>query len=163
MTTTQTRTQNSDLEERHDVGALSRRRRLAVASGAIHLHLWDLAYRHVKTLNALFLVQAIGTFVAAIVLLVTRHFLIAAGCALLMAGTIVGFLLAKTVGIFGFKLPYITTEAWIVLVIEAVAVSPAIYHRLAISQAAQQLDRQSDPAPGLHGAGRDAADPRSGR
>lgn len=29
---------------------------------------------------------------------------------------------AASVGIFGFKLPYITTEAWIVLVIEAVAV-----------------------------------------
>ena len=84
---------------------------LLVASGAIHLLLWDIAYRHVKTLNALFLVQAIGTVLAAIVLLVTRHFLIAIGCALLMAGTIVGF-----------KLPYITTEAWIVLAIEAVGV-----------------------------------------
>jgi hypothetical protein len=122
MTTTQTRTQSQSSQSGmmwvlYVVGAA-----LLVASGAIHLHLWDIAYRNVKTLNVLFLVQAIGTFVAAIVLLVTRHFLIAAGCALLMAGTIVGFILADTVGIFGFKLPYITTEAWIVLVIEAVAV-----------------------------------------
>ena len=29
---------------------------LLVASGLIHLHLWDIAYRHVKTLDALFLV-----------------------------------------------------------------------------------------------------------
>ena len=30
---------------------------LLVASGLIHLHLWDIAYRHVKTLDVLFLVQ----------------------------------------------------------------------------------------------------------
>ena len=122
MTTTQTRTQTQTSMAPMMWALFLICAGLLIASGAIHLHLWFLAYRHVKTLNALFLVQAIGTFVAAIVLLITRNFLIAAGCALLMAGTIVGFLLAKTVGIFGFKLPYITTEAWIVLVIEAVAV-----------------------------------------
>jgi hypothetical protein len=95
---------------------------LMIASGAIHFHLWDIAYRTVATLDVLFLIQGAACILAAIVLLVTRHVLIVAGCALLMAGTIVGFILAKTVGIFGFKLPFITTEAWIVLVIEAAAV-----------------------------------------
>jgi hypothetical protein len=95
---------------------------LLIASGAIHLHLWDIAYRHVKTLDVLFLVQAVGTILAGLILLVTRHVLVAVGSALLLAGTIVGFVLAKTVGIFGFKLPFITTEAWTVLVIEAVGV-----------------------------------------
>jgi hypothetical protein len=31
---------------------------LLVTSGLIHLHLWDIAYRHVKTLDVLFLVRA---------------------------------------------------------------------------------------------------------
>ncbi len=95
---------------------------LLIASGVIHLQLWDQAYRHVPTLDVLFVVQGVACLLAAIVLLVTRHLLVVAGCALLMAGTIVGFLLAKTTGIFGFKLPYVTHEAWAVLVIEAVAV-----------------------------------------
>ncbi len=122
MTTTQTRAQGQTSQAGMMWLLYLACAALLVASGAIHLHLWDIAYRHVKTLNVLFLVQAIGTVLAAIVLLVTRHFLIAIGCALLMAGTIAGFVLADTVGIFGFKLPYITTEAWIVLVIEAVGV-----------------------------------------
>ena len=32
---------------------------LLAASGLMHLHLWDIAYRHVPTLHVLFLVQAL--------------------------------------------------------------------------------------------------------
>jgi hypothetical protein len=95
---------------------------LLVASGLIHLHLWDIAYRHVKTLDVLFLVQVVLTLLVALVLLATRHLLVVVGAAALMAGTIAGFLLARTVGIFGFRLTFISTEAYIVLVVEAVAV-----------------------------------------
>jgi hypothetical protein len=95
---------------------------LLIASGLIHLHLWDIAYRHVKTLDVLFLVQVVLTLLAAAVLLIARRPLVAAGCALLMAGTIAGFVLARTVGIFGFRLTFISTEAYAVLVIEAVAI-----------------------------------------
>ena len=69
---------------------------LLVASGLIHLHLWDIAYRHVKTLDVLFLVQVVLCLLAALTLLVTRHLLVVLGAAALMAGTIVGFLLART-------------------------------------------------------------------
>jgi hypothetical protein len=95
---------------------------LLIASGLIHLHLWDIAYRHVKTLDVLFLVQVVLTLLVALVLLVTRHLLVVVAAALLMAGTIVGFLLARIVGIFGFHLTFISTEAYIVLVVEAVAI-----------------------------------------
>ena len=95
---------------------------LLVASGLIHLHLWDIAYRHVKTLDVLFIVQAAACILAAIVLLVTRHILVVAGSAALMAGTIVGFLLARTVGIFGFKLTFSSGLAYTVLIVEAAAV-----------------------------------------
>jgi len=95
---------------------------LLVASGLIHLHLWDIAYRHVNTLDVLFLVQVAACLVAAIALLAFRRLIIVLGAALLMAGTIVGFILARTVGIFGFHLTFSSGLAYTVLVVEAVAV-----------------------------------------
>jgi hypothetical protein len=95
---------------------------LLITSGSIHLNLWFIAYRHVKTLDVLFLVQVALTLLAALTLLVTRHLLVVLGSAALMAGTIVGFLLARTVGIFGFRLTFSSTEAYVVLVVEAAAV-----------------------------------------
>jgi hypothetical protein len=95
---------------------------LLIVSGAIHLHLWDIAYRHVSTLDVLFPVQAAAAIIAAIVLLVTRHILVVIGSALLMAGTIVGFILARTVGIFGFHLTFSSGLANLVLVVEAAAI-----------------------------------------
>ena len=95
---------------------------LLVASGLIHLHLWDIAYRHVKTLDVLFLVQVVLCLLAAVTLLVTRHLLVVAGAAALMAGTLVGFVLARTVGIFGFRLTFSSGLADTVLVVEAAAV-----------------------------------------
>jgi len=95
---------------------------LLVASGLIHLHLWDIAYRHVQTMGVLFLVQVAACLLAAAALLVTRHILVVIGSALLMAGTAVGFLLARTVGLFGFHLPFTSGLAVTVLVIEIAAV-----------------------------------------
>ena len=94
---------------------------LLVASGLIHLHLWDIAYRHVKTLDVLFLVQTVACLLFALLLLVTRHLLVVVAAWLLMAGTIVGFILARTVGIFGFKLTFSTGLANTVLIVEAAA------------------------------------------
>jgi len=95
---------------------------LLVASGLIHLHLWDIAYRHVKTLDVLFLVQVAACLLAAIALLAFRRLIIVLGAAALMARTIVGFILARSVGIFGFHLTFSSGLAYTVLVVEAVAV-----------------------------------------
>jgi hypothetical protein len=95
---------------------------LMIASGLIHLHLWDIAYRHVKTLDQLFLVQVVAALALAVALLVTRHLIVVVASLLLMAGTIVGFLLARSVGIFGFKLTFTSGLANTVLVIEVAAV-----------------------------------------
>ena len=95
---------------------------LLVTSGLIHLHLWDIAYRHVKTLDVLFLVQVAACLLAALTLLVTRQLLVTVGALALMAGTIVGFLLARSVGIFGFKLTFSSGLAYTVLVVEAAGV-----------------------------------------
>ena len=93
-----------------------------IASGLIHLHLWDIAYRHVKTLDQLFLVQVIAALVLALALLVSLRLLVVLASLLLMAGTIVGFLLARSVGIFGFKLTFSSGLANTVLIIEIAAV-----------------------------------------
>lgn len=95
---------------------------LLVTSGLIHLHLWDIAYRNVKTLDVLFLVQVVLCLLAALALLITRHLLVVLGAAALMAGTMVGFLLARTVGIFGFHLTFSSGLAYTVLVVEAAGV-----------------------------------------
>jgi len=95
---------------------------LMIASGLIHLHLWDIAYRHVKTLDVLFLVQVIAAWLLAVTLLITRRLIVVLASLLLMAGTIVGFILARTVGIFGFKLGFSSGLANTVLIIEIAAV-----------------------------------------
>jgi hypothetical protein len=95
---------------------------LLVASGLIHLHFWDIAYRHVKVLDVLFLVQVGAAVIAAVLLLATRKLLVVLGSALLMIGTIVGFILARTVGIFGFHLTFSSGLANAVLVVEAAAI-----------------------------------------
>jgi hypothetical protein len=89
---------------------------LLVTSGLIHLHLWDIAYRNVGTLDVLFLVQTALCILLALALLITRNLLVVLGAAALMAGTIVGFVLARTVGIFGFHLTFSSGLASVLIV-----------------------------------------------
>jgi hypothetical protein len=58
----------------------------------------------------------------ALALLVTRHVLAAVAGVGLMAGTIIGFILARTSGIFGFHLTFSTALANEALVVEAAGV-----------------------------------------
>jgi hypothetical protein len=95
---------------------------LLIASGIIHFHLWQIAYRHVPTFRYLFLIQAIGAVLAGLVLLATRQLLIVIGCVLLMAGTIIGFIIVSQGTIFGFHLPFISGLARTVLIVEAAAI-----------------------------------------
>jgi hypothetical protein len=83
-----------------------------VCSGLIHIHLWDIAYRQVATLGPLFLVQAVAALVLAVVLVVARVVVVALACMVLMVGTVVGFVLAASVGIFGFTLQIVTVWAY---------------------------------------------------
>jgi len=68
------------------------------------------------------LIFAFVAGIAALVLLVTRQLIVVIGSAALMAGTIVGFTLARTVGLFGFHLTFSSGLAYVALVIEAAAV-----------------------------------------
>jgi hypothetical protein len=81
---------------------------LMVVSGAIHLHLWNEYYRHIKTghMNVLFMVQLVLAFLGAAAVLALRNRLAVAAGGLLMAGTAVGYLIARYHhgGLFGFYL-----------------------------------------------------------
>jgi hypothetical protein len=109
---------------------------LMVVSAFVHLHLWDIAYRHVATLGPLFLVQAVAALVGAVVLAVTRLVIVMVGSVLLMLGTVGGFVLADTVGLFGFKLPEVTGWAYLAmgteLVSSAVLVAVLVRHLRAV-------------------------------
>jgi hypothetical protein len=98
------------------IGAL-----LLVLSAAIHLHLWSQSYRHIPTIGPLFLLQGLAGIVLAVIVAVSRHWLVLVGAALFAVGTIGGLLLSVYVGLFGFKdslsAPYATKS----LVLEAVA------------------------------------------
>ncbi|HEX3707566.1 MAG TPA: hypothetical protein VHV76_13140 [Mycobacteriales bacterium] len=82
---------------------------LTIASGAIHLDLWNSFYRHIHTghMNDLFLVQWILCFVGGAALLAMRNLLAVVANAALLAGTFIGFLIAKyhQGGLFGFAIP----------------------------------------------------------
>jgi hypothetical protein len=57
-------------------------------------------------------VQAVAALVLAVVLVVTRDLVVALACMALMVGTTVGFVLADSVGIFGFTLQIVTAWAY---------------------------------------------------
>jgi hypothetical protein len=72
-----------------------------VATGAIHIHLWDIGYKNIASIGNLFLAQAIGGFVLGpVILLFRRMFLVLAGAAY-MAASIGGLVLSATVGFLG--------------------------------------------------------------
>jgi hypothetical protein len=107
---------------RVETALLSAAAALMVASGLIHLYLWHLAYRHIATLGPLFLVQAIAALVLAVSLTAARRGFLLLAALGLMAGTIVGFILVTTVGLFGFTLNSITGWAVAALATEAGAI-----------------------------------------
>jgi hypothetical protein len=95
---------------------------LVASSGAIHLYLWDIAYRHVDTLGPLFLLQFVSAVIVALALIVVRRGFVLAAALGLMVGTLVGFALVITTGLFGFKLGFVSGWATLSLVAESMAV-----------------------------------------
>ena len=78
---------------------------LSIASGAIHLHLWDMFYRHIHNghLDKLFLAQSILCFVGAAAVLAMRNIVAVVADAALLAGTYGGYLITRYHGWFGFN------------------------------------------------------------
>jgi hypothetical protein len=75
---------------------------LLTASGYIHLDLYLNGYRVIPKVGTLFLIQANGSFAVALLLLLTGSFVPRLAAAGLSAGALFGFVLSRTVGVFGF-------------------------------------------------------------
>jgi hypothetical protein len=114
---------------------------LMVGVAAIHLDLWSEGYRHIPTDGPLFLADAIGGFVLAVLLLVWPRpwaGLLGAG---FMASTLVTLILSINVGLFGFQesirasfvvesillesLGAVALLAWTVIVLQAQSKRPS--------------------------------------
>jgi hypothetical protein len=81
--------------------------RLAVAaglavSGYIHAELYVHGYRVIPWIGPAFLLQASGSFAVAALLVLAGPVILRLGAAALAIGALAGFLLSRTVGIFGF-------------------------------------------------------------
>ena len=94
---------------------------LLIASAAIHLHLWSTGYDQIPTIGPLFLVQGIAGIVVALLVAISRHFLVALAGALFAAGTIGGFLVSVEFGLFGFQDSLSAPYATMSLVVESAA------------------------------------------
>jgi hypothetical protein len=127
-----------------DVAGILAAAAMMVVSGVVHIHLWDIAYRHVATLGSLFLVQAVAAIVGAVVLATTRWVFVAVGSALLMGGTVVGFVIAATVGLFGFKLPEVT--GWADLALATEVLSAAVFAAVVVRKLRPQPEFAARPA-----------------
>jgi len=94
---------------------------LVSGSGAIHYYLWDIAYRHVATIGPLFFVQGTSAVIVAVALVAVGRGAVVVAALALMVGTLVGFALALTSGLFGFALGFVSGWAYLALVVEASA------------------------------------------
>ena len=102
------------------LGAIVAGAGLILASAIIHLHLWLSGYRHITLahIGVLFLIQSIGGFVLAPLIVASRRLaavLLGVGY---MASTAAGLLISATVGFFGFQDPLSVSWATPSLVIE---------------------------------------------
>jgi len=95
---------------------------LLIISAAIHLHLWSNGYDHIATIGPLFLLQGIAGIVMALLVAISRHFLVSLAGALFAAATIGGLLVSVEIGLFGFQDSLSAPYATMSLVVEAAAV-----------------------------------------
>jgi predicted lipoprotein with Yx(FWY)xxD motif len=76
---------------------------LLISTGAIHLDLYLTGYRTIPTIGWLFLLQVIGDFVISAALFVSDSRLVSAAGAGLVMSTLLGYLLALRISLFGFR------------------------------------------------------------
>jgi hypothetical protein len=75
---------------------------LVALSALVHLHLWQIGYKHIPTIGPLFLFQVIAGFLLAAVVAGSRRILPALVAMAFLASTIGGLVLSATIGIFNF-------------------------------------------------------------
>ena len=97
---------------------------LLAAAGAIHLDLYLTGYRSIPTIGWLFLLQTITAFGLAILIAVSRSWLVSAAGAIFALSTLGGYLLSVWIGLFGFR--EVRTTAGIVAGVIEVAAFAAL-------------------------------------
>jgi hypothetical protein len=126
---------------------------LVLWSAYIHFHLWDESdgYRHISIIGPLFLLQSMGGFVLALVILAARRVWTAI-CGIGYAlSTLVGFLLAVELanGLFNFKETWAAPFAGQALAIEiAIVVVLALTAVLCLAGAGQAPAESELSSPG---------------
>jgi hypothetical protein len=74
---------------------------MVVLSAAIHLHLWNIGYKHIHLIGPSFMLQSISGFALALALLAWRRLVMVVLAAGFMASSVVALLLSATVGFLG--------------------------------------------------------------
>ncbi len=92
------------------------------AAGGIHLDLYLTGYRTIPVIGWLFLLQTITAFGLAVLIVVSRNWLISAAGAAFALSTLGGYLLSVWIGLFGFR--EVRTTAGILAGVIEVAASP---------------------------------------
>ncbi|MER6176321.1 hypothetical protein [Streptosporangium sp. NPDC001681] len=114
-------------------------------SGYIHADLYlNGGYRHIHIIGTAFLLQAGGAFAVTLLLLVSDSAIVRLGAAAVALGTLGGFTLSRTIGIFGFTERGFTPspQAAISVIVEVAALLLLAAWQLAVRK----------PAKGLTGA-----------
>lgn len=99
---------------------------LTAAMGWIHVHLWVDGYREVPVIGALFLLNAIGAVVLAVVLLFAPSRLLSVTAVVtagFTAGTLAALILSLTVGLFGVQESLRTPLVVATLIVESTGVA----------------------------------------
>jgi hypothetical protein len=130
---------------------------LLVVSAILHLDLWSSGYRAIPTIGWLFLAQGITTPIIALALLLTRWLAVVVMAFATMVGTLGGFILASTVGLFGFhdgfaapfaSATFVTeVTASVFLLVGAAVVVRGVANAEASSSLSHRVDEIFDSAP----------------
>ena len=75
---------------------------LLIAGGLIHYDLWEAGYRHIPRIGPLFIANFVLSIAIAGALVVTGRATVALAGIVLAAGSLVGLVLSRTVGVLGF-------------------------------------------------------------
>ena len=93
---------------------------LIIGLSYIHIHLWDIGYRHIPTIGPLFLLQSIaGLVIGLLVLTLRRVWTAVVGIGFVLA-TAAGFLISVEHGLFGFQDSWAAPFAGLAFTIEIV-------------------------------------------
>lgn len=75
---------------------------LILVGGLVHLDLWNNGYRTIPKIGVLFMANFVASAVLAAVVMASRRAIVALAGIGFAAGSLVAFVLSRTVGIFGF-------------------------------------------------------------